>query len=512
MAGAPASVRRQDRHSFLGSVPSLVRRVVGPSDNVSPPVQYTPLLVAYVAACVALATTLAIHFYAPPDEWATLVVTAVVLLVLSRTSVRQVSGADMLFNASLLLQLGLVITFGIPGAVVGGTAEAVGLTMRVRIGWFRLSFNLANLVISFLGAWGVYTLLIGLPVATPWRVVASGIAAGVTLWVVNSALLAGVFASRAASFKPFLDCARLVRPQLPYHVLYGMAAAAFPILHGAIGTAGVLMLIGPLLAAQLFLVALERNATAHNQERQAYVDLVERQNVDLETQRVHVVRAYDATLIALTNALDARDKETEGHSRRVVEYSRAIGRELGLDEDRMKVLAHGALLHDIGKIGVPDNILLKPHSLTPEEWQLMRRHPVIGEAMVRDVDVLRDARRIILHHHERWDGSGYPRGLRAREIDQGARIFAVADTCDAITQDRPYRRGVSLDWARAEIARCRGTDFDPEAVDAFLALDEQELMKILKLRSAPGLDLLIDSEARTRYLASIGLGAELIPA
>jgi putative nucleotidyltransferase with HDIG domain len=225
-----------------------------------------------------------------------------------------------------------------------------------------------------------------------------------------------------------------------------------------------------------------------------------------------VVRAYDATLIALTNALDARDKETEGHSRRVVEYSRAIGRQLGLNEDRMRVLSHGALLHDIGKIGVPDSILLKPSKLTPEEWELMRRHPVIGEAMVRDVDVLREARRIILHHHERWDGSGYPRGLRGSQIDQGARIFAIADTCDAITQNRPYRRGVSLDWAREEIARCRGRDFDPEAVDAFLALGEDELTTILQMRSGPGLDLLIDSDARARYLAGRGLGIELIPA
>jgi hypothetical protein len=512
MAGAPASVRRQDRHSFLGSVPSLVRRVVVPADTPSRPVEYTPLLVAYVSICVALTIGLTIRFYAGPDDWIALAVGAAMIMVLSRTSVRQVSGADMLFNATVLLQLGLVITFGIPGALVGGIAEAVGVTMRVRIGWFRLTFNLSNMVISCVCAWGIYALFVGLAVGAPWRMVASGIAAGVALWTVNTSLLVGVFAARAGSLRPVREFVGSVRPQLPYYVLYGMAAAAFPILHGAIGTAGILMLIGPLLAAQLFLVALERNAGAHNRERQAYVDLVERQNVDLDTQRVQVVRAYDATLIALTNALDARDKETEGHSRRVVEYSRAIGRALGLDEQSMRVLAHGALLHDIGKIGVPDNILLKPHSLTPEEWQLMRRHPVIGEAMVRDVDVLRDARRIILHHHERWDGSGYPRGLRAREIDQGARIFAVADTCDAITQDRPYRRGVSLDWARAEIARCRGTDFDPEAVDAFLALDEQELTKILKLRSAPGLDLLIDSEARTRYLATLGLGTELIPA
>jgi putative two-component system response regulator len=303
-----------------------------------------------------------------------------------------------------------------------------------------------------------------------------------------------------------------VLAQAPYNVLYGLAAAAFPLLHTAIGTAGVLTLVGPLLAAQLFLVALERAATAHNRERQAHVDLIERQNEDLQEQRIRVVRAYDATLIALTNALDARDHETEGHSRRVVEYSRAIGRNLGLDADRMRVLSHGALLHDIGKIGVPDNILLKPSKLTEEEWELMRRHPLIGEAMVRDVDVLREARRIILHHHERWDGSGYPRGLRGLEIDQGARIFAVADACDAMTQDRPYRRGVPLDAARAEIARCRALEFDPDAVDAFLLLGEEELLKIQRLRTAPGLDLLIDSDARARYLASLGLGADLIPA
>ncbi|HEY6378870.1 MAG TPA: HD-GYP domain-containing protein [Candidatus Dormibacteraeota bacterium] len=493
-------------------MPTLVRRVVVPNDSDSTPVHYSPLLVAYVAGCVALALWLVIRYYAAPHDWVPLVVSAVVIMLLARTSVEQVSGQEMLFSATVLLHMGLVITFGAAGAIVACTADAVGTTMRRRIGWFRLTFNLAMFLISSMTAWAVYTGLIRLPVDNPWRAVLAGIAAGIALWLVNNVLVAGVFAARSAALMPACRFLRAMIPHLPYYVLYGMAAAAFPILYGNTGTAGILMLIGPLLAAQLFLIALERNAHSYNTERQSYVDLVERQNVDLETRRVQVVRAYDATLIALTNALDARDKETEGHSRRVVEYSRAIGRELGLADDRMRVLAHGALLHDIGKIGVPDNILLKPSKLTPEEWQLMRQHPAIGEAMIRDVDVLREARRIILHHHERWNGSGYPRGLRGAHIDQGARIFAVADTCDAITQDRPYRRGVSLDWARAEIARCRGTDFDPDAVDAFLSLDEGELQQILQMRSAPGLDLLIDSEARARYLAGLGLGTELIPA
>lgn len=189
-------------------------------------------------------------------------------------------------------------------------------------------------------------------------------------------------------------------------------------------------------------------------------------------------RAYMGTLEALTRALEIRDHDTEGHSRRVVQYTLAIAQQLGLPEQQLVPLMRGALLHDIGKIGIPDGILRKPGSLTPEEWEIMRSHPRIGFAMLYPIDFLRDATPIILYHHERYDGTGYPDGLARASIPIGARIFAVADAYDALTSDRPYRRGKDHAAAVQEIVSCAGTQFDPAVVEALLAIPEQELARI----------------------------------
>ena len=178
-------------------------------------------------------------------------------------------------------------------------------------------------------------------------------------------------------------------------------------------------------------------------------------------------RTYDTTLQALSNALDVRDSETEGHSRRVVEYMELIIAEMRVAPDHLATLRRGALLHDIGKIGVPDNVLRKPAALSEAEWVVMKRHPEHGARIISQIPFLEDVSRIVRHHHERWDGKGYPDGIAGESIPLGARIFAVADSFDAMTSDRPYRRAMTVEEARAEVARCRGTQFDPEIVDAF---------------------------------------------
>ena len=178
-------------------------------------------------------------------------------------------------------------------------------------------------------------------------------------------------------------------------------------------------------------------------------------------------RTYDTTLQALSNALDVRDSETEGHSRRVVEYMELIIAQLPVVPSHLATLRRGALLHDIGKIGVPDNVLRKPAALSDAEWVVMKRHPEHGARIISQIPFLEDVSRIVRHHHERWDGKGYPDGLSGEAIPLGARIFAVADSFDAMTSDRPYRRAMSVADACAEVARCRGTQFDPSIVDAF---------------------------------------------
>lgn len=181
-------------------------------------------------------------------------------------------------------------------------------------------------------------------------------------------------------------------------------------------------------------------------------------------------RSYLSTLESLGAAIDLRDKDTGGHSRRVCRYSIEMAKRLSLTGEQMKSLGAGAYLHDIGKLGVPDAILLKPGSLTPEEREVMQRHVEIGFDLVKGIPFLAGAAEIVLTHHERFDGKGYPKGIRGEQIPLGGRIFSVADAFDAITSDRPYRRASSIEAGRAAIRSESGRQFDPRIVEAFLSV------------------------------------------
>ncbi len=202
--------------------------------------------------------------------------------------------------------------------------------------------------------------------------------------------------------------------------------------------------------------------------------IVEQQWGDLSLAINELRQTYHATLEALTAALDLRDKETEGHSRRVTEYATVLARTMGLGGDAIDVIRQGALLHDVGKIGIPDNVLHKPGPLSVDEWALMRLHPQIGYNLLRGIEFLDDAvSTIVLYHHERYDGAGYPTGLPGHDIPLGARIFALADTLDALTADRVYRKATSLEAAQQEIVRCSGSQFDPAVVNSFTSIPQQ---------------------------------------
>lgn len=200
--------------------------------------------------------------------------------------------------------------------------------------------------------------------------------------------------------------------------------------------------------------------------------LVAARTEQLRKAMTDLERSYDVTLEALGDALDLKDAETEGHSKRVTAYTIAIARALGLPKEDISVIARGAFLHDIGKMAIPDNILRKPGKLTHEETLIMREHCYRGYQMLRKIPFLSEACDIVYSHQERFDGTGYPRGLQGDEIPLGARIFSLADTLDAITCDRPYRKAQSLDAARAEIKRCSGTQFDPDIVEVFLRMPD----------------------------------------
>jgi len=194
---------------------------------------------------------------------------------------------------------------------------------------------------------------------------------------------------------------------------------------------------------------------------------------DLKRTLQHLESTYRDTLKALGAALDTRDIETHAHSERVARYSLTLGRVIKMTEPELTTLERGVYLHDIGKIGIPDRVLLKDGSLREEEWDVMKRHPQLGYRLASRVDFLKDAAKIILAHHERYDGSGYPYGLRGEAIPLGARVFGVVDALDAITSDRPYRKARPFGIARDEIAAYRGTQFDPAIVDAFMSVPEE---------------------------------------
>ncbi len=199
-------------------------------------------------------------------------------------------------------------------------------------------------------------------------------------------------------------------------------------------------------------------------------EMVGERTQQLRSALLQIERSYEDTLEALGAAIDLRDSETAGHSRRVAMYSTKIAKELDVAEHELKTIIRGAWLHDIGKLATPDAILLKPGALTQEEWRIMQRHAEIGYDLVKRIPFLAQAAEIILSHHERWDGSGYPRGLKARDIPLGARVFAVADTVDAMTSDRPYRSALSFEETEEEIRRGSGSRYDSQVANVFLSV------------------------------------------
>ena len=180
--------------------------------------------------------------------------------------------------------------------------------------------------------------------------------------------------------------------------------------------------------------------------------------------------AYEHTLAALIRALDAREKEVGSHSERVMAYARLLAQAAGIDEEGRNILAKGALLHDIGKIGVSDNILLKPAKLDAPEWEIMRQHPSVGYEILSGIGYFSGAAELVLSHHECFDGTGYPNGLSGEAIPISARIFALVDTLDAMTSDRPYRKALSFQAVLDEVVRCCGRQFDPKLVEVFLCI------------------------------------------
>jgi HD-GYP domain-containing protein (c-di-GMP phosphodiesterase class II) len=376
----------------------------------------------------------------------------------------------MTFSGTAYAGIGSVFLLGPAGAV------AVTVAFLAANGWRRprsnlkLAFNTAMMLLTFSTAALAYQAVAGFS-SSVFLAVLAGMSGGLVGWTVNYSLLAVILRVEQGGqdfrARAFVE---QVLGTLPHYLGYGLTGVGIVAASTRLGDPGALIV----LAAPVTIVQI---ATTRWMKEQA-------------ARLAEAESAFNATLISLSKAIDLRDKDTEGHCRRVVEYSLLMGRNLKFSQEEMVRLSHGALLHDIGKIGVPDAILMKPGPLTEEEWAIMRTHPELGFQMVSDVRQLERAREIILNHHERFDGKGYPRGLRGDAIPLPARVFSIADSFDAMISDRPYRKGMPLGEARAEVRRCAGTQFDPTCVAAFDQIPDEQLRRITEEREHPTEELL----------------------
>lgn len=237
------------------------------------------------------------------------------------------------------------------------------------------------------------------------------------------------------------------------------------------------IILGVILSGSIIAYALQvrmvQNAARRLKETEAQVGTI---NSRLEKSLATIEEHSLGTLQALTTAVDAKDSYTASHSLAVTDYAVAIGRRLGVEPDELAMLERAGLLHDVGKIGVPEALLLKQAPLTAEEFEIVKEHSLVGAHIIESIPFLKELCPVVKYHHERWDGTGYPEGLSGTAIPRLARILAVADAFDAMTSDRPYRPAMRLAPARQELIRFRGLQFDPEAIDALLeALDAEEI-------------------------------------
>jgi putative nucleotidyltransferase with HDIG domain len=371
--------------------------------------------------------------------------------------------------------------FGPAGAVIVSPVSAVVTDFGGGGAWYKRLFNIgANVIVNATVASFAWALMGSEFAVNAWVVpIALG---GIAIYYLMNISLVTIAVSLSSRMSIRAVWREKFEWLMPHYVVFGMLGLALAVAYDAVGIAGLLAFVAPPVMMR-FSLKQYIDKTAENVEelRRANREL-QKANKDVLHMANELRETYDGTLEALVSALDARDRETKGHSLRVAKYMMEIAYHMGIEPgtDEWVDMQRGALLHDVGKIGVSDTILHKPGPLTDDEWVDMRKHPKIGHDMLKDIHFLSGAARIVMAHHERFDGKGYPKGLAADEIPLGARIFVLADTFDAMTSDRPYRRALSADVSREEIIKCSGTQFDPRCVQAFLLAFE----KVVEIRTA----------------------------
>ena len=425
---------------------------------------------ALYVGLAGLGAALCIAIYAPEmswDGWQGFVTLICLAVAFERVGIK-IYG-DTHVSSGVVAIFAIAIIYGVEGAAIAAPIVVLAATAFTPSRWHTRLFDMSSYTLANVGAALVFHSLIdGDAALSGWWIPVSLVAIIVN-YVVNAGLVA-VLASQYSG-ESWLETWREEHSWIfPYYIVFGLLALALAAAYIALGVPGILAFVAPPLMLRF---ALQQYVS---KTEQSVLDL-KHKNTELEAANQNIMQmtrqlteTYDGTLEALIMALDARDRETKGHSFRVAEYVMLMSRRLGIDEesDEWTAIRRGALLHDVGKIGVPDQVLHKPGPLTPEEWVKMKGHPMIGYDMLREISFLAEAANIVRCHHERFDGKGYPRGLAGDEIPLGARIFSAADAFDAMTSDRAYRKALRPEAARDEIIRHSGTQFDPQVVQVFL--------------------------------------------
>lgn len=343
---------------------------------------------------------------------------------------------------------------------------------------YKTAFNFGALMAAGAVAYLILRLFSISDHAHSWpQVLLPVVLAGGANFVVNSALVAVAIALNSGT-----DARSVWREHFmwlfPHYLLLAVMALAIVAAYESMGLWGIAVFVAPTLMMRFTVKQyLDRTTESVLELREAHTRLQEA-HTQLKNALATLDKSYDGTLRSLVAALDARDSETAGHSERVADLTMAIAEEMGIqpNSDEWRWMSWGALLHDVGKIAIPDDILRKPGVLTDQEWEAMRTHPRTGFDILKSVEFLAPAAEIVLSHHERYDGTGYPRGLAGDEIPIGARIFMIADAFDAMTSNRAYRSAMPAEEALAEILRNSGSQFDPAAVRAFLSVYQKRFV------------------------------------
>lgn len=363
----------------------------------------------------------------------------------------------MSFSFAIAVTMAAVIALPVAAPLISATAALVHVLVRRQTRIDKVLFNLANPALAAGMAAVVAQLLHPADGTLTVRTLMAAVAGVVTFQTLNFGVVSFMISLRAG--RPVREVMRGTSWYTPTKMLLGLTGAFVGAMATVLGVTGMIMFAVPLLVMRFTLLHTARVSRQTIETLQAAKEAVEHERLEKEA-------TLDRLIETISSIMDAREPWVVGHSRRVATYAVAIGRELGLDQPKLAAVQTAGLLHDLGKIAIPESILNKPGRLTADEYAVMKTHAEVGERILAQVMPLQDVARMVGEHHERYDGQGYPRGRRGDEISLGGRIIAIADALDAILSDRPYSQAKELLWALEELENCSGSHFDPMLVAA----------------------------------------------